>query len=91
MGYTIYFKTEISKWRELEEFLREVCAALGFEIGVQGEQILITPASPAVEPLIIKRRGTSSVKTYRIEPYTALYKMIIYSLCSFGSVEVSED
>jgi len=91
VGYTIYFKTEISRWNELKEFLVKTCHGIGFYVKVQKDSIIINPGFSKVEPLIIMKKGSNAVKTYGLEPYTSLYKLILYSLSSFGSVEIFED
>ncbi len=91
MGYTIYFKTEVSKWNELKGFLVEICHNIGFDIEVREDEIIVQPQFQKVEPLIIRKKGKSSVKTYGLEPYTSLYRLILYSLALFGSVGISED
>ncbi|MFA4668965.1 hypothetical protein QDY65_00205 [Pyrococcus kukulkanii] len=89
MGYTIYYRVKITRWSEFVTFIKRVCKGLRLHCEVEGETVKID--AEGVEFLIIPTEGEGFVKTYRKEPYTSLYLLIIYSASAFGSVEVWED
>ncbi len=91
MGHTVYYKTDIPKWREFRSFLQRICRGLGYDVEFQGEVAFVFPHCSAVEPLKIPRKGESFVKTNLIEPHHSVYLLILYSISSFGSVSVWED
>ncbi|WP_048056061.1 hypothetical protein [Pyrococcus sp. ST04] len=89
MGYTVYYKTKIDKWREFIKLIERISGGLGIEIKIRENEVILKGED--VEELRIKKEGYSSVKTYGREPYTSIYLLILYSISSFGSVEVWED
>ncbi|WP_048053372.1 hypothetical protein [Pyrococcus horikoshii] len=91
MGYSIYYKIEISNWKKMITLINRICDGLGFELIVSHDRVIIDPELGNIESLIIPKKGYGSVKTFGIEPITTIYLLILYSLSSFGSVEVWED
>jgi len=91
MGYTIYYRVVLVDEKNALRVLKEVCTGLGLQIEKKDSAIVITPGCTDVEPLIIKTGELSFSKTYKKEPYTSLYKLILLSLSSFGSVELFDD
>lgn len=91
MGYTIYYRVVLVNEEKALRVLEEVCTGLGLQIEKKGSAIVITPECTCIEPLIIKSGEWSFSKTYKKEPYTSLYKLILLSLSSFGSVELFDD
>ncbi len=91
MGHTLYYNYRCEHWNELKEFIGEISSGLGLSLSESNESILVYSPCPKVEPLVIPLRGRGFVKTNKIEPCHSLYKLIIYSLSFFGSLEVWED
>ena len=91
MGHTVYYRTEIAEWNTFIEFMKEVCDGLGLETLVEGDSFTVFPDCLGVEPLEIPKKGEGFAKTNRVEPCHSLYRLILYSLSSFGSVSVWED
>lgn len=91
MGYTIYYKISLRDENKMLRVLKPIINELGFEIYEKEGIIVIKPDHDYVEPLIIKNGEWMSVKTYKREPCTAIYKLILLSFSSFGSVEVFDD
>lgn len=91
MGYTIYYKISLRDRSRMLRVLKPIVKELGFEIYEEGDIIVIKPDHNYVEPLIIKNGEWMGVKTYKREPFTAIYKLILLSLFSFGSVELFDD
>ncbi|AFK22815.1 hypothetical protein Py04_1241 [Pyrococcus sp. ST04] len=85
----MYYKTKIDKWREFIKLIERISGGLGIEIKIRENEVILKGED--VEELRIKKEGYSSVKTYGREPYTSIYLLILYSISSFGSVEVWED
>lgn len=90
MGYTIYYRLSIRNRKKGYMFIKRVCRGLKLDCEFRGEDIIIKPLSSDVEPLVIKN-GKGFVKTYKREPYTSLYLLLLLSLSAFGSVDVSDD
>ncbi|WP_048874621.1 hypothetical protein [Thermococcus litoralis] len=90
MGYTIYYHIHIRKPKKAAEFIEIVCKGLGWDFDVREGEIIIFPPEEKVEPLVIKD-GKGSAKTYKKEPYTTIYLLLLLSLSAFGSVDVSDD
>ncbi len=91
MGHTLYYKYACERWGELKRFLQEISRGIGLDISEGDELVVIHSPYPTVEPLLIRKSGEEFVKTNKIEPYHSIYKLIIYSLAFFGSLEVWED
>ncbi|WP_048146679.1 hypothetical protein [Pyrococcus abyssi] len=91
MGYSIYYKTSIREWDKFIIFIDRVSQGLGLNVDLLEDEVIIYPGLERVEPLRIPRKGYGSVKTFGIEPITSIYLLFLYSLSSFGSVEVWED
>ena len=90
MGYTIYYRVSIKEHEKACAFVKRICSGLNWDCEVNEEEIIIKPVTEEVEPLIIKN-GRGFVKTYKREPYTSIYLLLLSSLSAFGSVEVSDD
>ncbi|MDN5319769.1 MAG: hypothetical protein PWP49_189 [Thermococcaceae archaeon] len=90
MGYTIYYSLEIREYKRASRFIERICKGLNLECEFREGEIIIQPPSKEVEPLVIKN-GKGFVKTYKREPYTSLYLLLLLSLSAFGSVVVFDD
>ncbi|WP_297464338.1 TonB-dependent receptor [Thermococcus sp.] len=91
MGHTVYYRTDVERWKEFRDFLERVCWGLGLGFRGGSETVRVTPTCSGVEPLEIARRGEGFAKTNLIEPCHSLYLLILHSVASFGSVSVWED
>lgn len=91
MGHTLYYTTRVERWEEFRVFLRRVCTGLSYYLKEGDECVTVIPECPLVEPLRIWRKGEGFVKTNLVEPCHSVYLLILHSVSSFGSVEVSED
>ncbi|WP_457741962.1 TonB-dependent receptor [Thermococcus sp.] len=91
MGYTIYYKVYVRRWREFIVLIRRACSGLGLRISVRNGEVMIIPNCGKVEPLRIPKKGEGFVKTNLVEPYHSVYTLILYSISSFGDVSVWED
>jgi len=90
MGYTVYYHVEIKEYKKACTFIERICNGLNLDCKFNEREIIIIPPSKEVEPLVIKN-GRGFVKTYKREPYTSIYLLVLLSLSAFGSVEVSDD
>ena len=90
MGYTIYYYVKIKEYKKACTFIERICNGLNLDCRFNEREIIIKPSSKEVEPLVIKN-GSGFVKTYKREPYTSIYLLLLLSLSAFGSVEVSDD
>ena len=90
MGYTIYYHVKIKEYKKACTFIERICNGLNLDCRFNEREIIIIPPSKEVEPLVIKN-GSGFVKTYKREPYTSIYLLLLLSLSAFGSVEVSDD
>ncbi|KUK18101.1 MAG: Uncharacterized protein XD54_0608 [Thermococcus sibiricus] len=90
MGYTIYYRISIKEPEKACAFIERICNGLNLDCRFNEREIIIKPSSKEVEPLVIKN-GRGFVKTYKREPYTSIYLLLLFSLSAFGSVEVSDD
>jgi len=90
MGYTIYYHVKIKEYKKACTFIERICNGLNLDCRFNETEIIIKPPSKEVEPLVIKN-GRGFVKTYKREPYTSIYLLLLLSLSAFGSVEVSDD
>jgi len=90
MGYTIYYHVKIKEYKKACTFIKRICNGLNLDCRFNEREIIINPPSKDVEPLVIKN-GRGFVKTYKREPYTSIYLLVLFSLSAFGSVEVSDD
>jgi len=91
LGHTIYYITEIDEWGKFLKFMKDVCNGLGLEAVAEKERLTILPGCMGVEPLKIPRKGYGFAKTNKVEPCHSVYRLVLYSLASFGSVSVWED
>ena len=90
MGYTIYYHINLKEPEKAYAFIERICNGLNLDCRFNKREIIIKPSSKEVEPLVIKN-GRGFVKTYKREPYTSIYLLLLLSLSAFGSVEVSDD
>ena len=90
MGYTIYYHVKIKEYKKAYAFIERICNGLNLDCRFNEREIIVKPSSKDVEPLVIKN-GRGFVKTYKREPYTSIYLLVLFSLSAFGSVEVSDD
>ncbi|ASJ16870.1 hypothetical protein A3L04_07180 [Thermococcus chitonophagus] len=89
MGYTIYYRVEITRWSEFVKFIKRICRGLGIGFELSGSYVVVT--GEEAESLVIPPSGEGFVKTYGREPITSIYLLILYSISAFGSVLVWED
>ncbi|NJE08956.1 hypothetical protein E3E31_10565 [Thermococcus sp. M39] len=91
MGYTIYYRMEFGERKRAIKVIKPILEELGFTVYEKDAEILIKPPTNSVEPMIIKEKEWLSVKTYKRQPWTGIYKLLLVSLSSFASVEAFDD
>lgn len=91
MGYTIYYKITFRDRRKAIKVIRQILEELGFTLYEKNEEVLIAPPTDSVELMRIKENEWLSVKTYKKQPWTGIYKLLLLSLSSFASVEAFDD
>ncbi|MDK2782427.1 MAG: hypothetical protein PWQ32_16 [Thermococcaceae archaeon] len=90
MGYTLYYHIRLKEPEKAARFIERVCKGLGWDFDAREREIIAFPPEEKVEPLVIKD-GKGFAKTYKKEPYTTIYLLLLFSLSAFGSVDVSDD
>ncbi|WP_175060145.1 hypothetical protein [Thermococcus sp. 2319x1] len=90
MGYTLYYHIRLKEPEKAARFIERVCKGLRWDFNSREGEIIVSPPEEKVEPLVIKE-GKGFTKTYKKEPYTSIYLLLLLSLSAFGSVEVSDD
>ena len=90
MGYTIYYRVSFNDRDKALKILRPILEELNFRVYEENAEIIIEPDCERVEPMIINGRWMSA-KTYKLQPYTGIYKLLLLSLSSFASVEAFDD
>ncbi|WP_199919981.1 hypothetical protein [Thermococcus piezophilus] len=90
MGYTIYYIVSFRDRDKALKVLKPILEELNFRVYEKNAAIIIEPNCERVEPMIINGRWMSA-KTYKLQPYTGIYKLLLLSLSSFASVEAFDD
>ena len=91
MGYTIYYRTSIKKWREFSRFIKRICAGIGWDVRIAEERAVIEPPCDFTEKMVIEKEGEGFVKTNLVEPCHSICLLLLHAAASFGSVSVWED
>ncbi len=91
MGYTIYYKITFRDRKRVTKVIKPILEELGLTAYEKGTEISIRPPTNSVEPMRIKENEWLSVKTYKKQPWTGIYKLLLVSLSSFASVEAFDD
>ncbi len=91
MGYTIYYKIKFRDRKRAAKVIKPILEELGFTVYEKDTEISIRPPTNSVEPMRIEENEWLSVKTYKRQPWTGIYKLLLVSLSSFASVEAFDD
>ncbi|MCO6041877.1 hypothetical protein [Thermococcus alcaliphilus] len=90
MGHTLYYHIRLKEPEKAARFIERVCKGLRWDFDTREGEIIVFPPEEKVEPLVIKD-GKGFAKTYKEEPYTTIYLLLLFSLSAFGSVDISDD
>jgi len=91
VGHSIHYLLHVVEWESFRDFIQGVANGIGYRVDISGESLILYPDHQLVEPLIIPKIGSYSVKTNLIEPHHSIYLLILHSVAFFGSVSLWED